>query len=368
MLYIAGLTVTVFLFSALLFKKNKGAADLILACWMLVAAVHQLLFYFSYAGIGSQYPHMLGLSLPIPMLYSPMLFLYVAEITGTQPFRWKTAWWHFLPFLLFVILAVPFYILSAAEKLQVFENQGKGYEWYQFLKLGLFVILTVGYTVWSSVLIRKSRQRVQDFFSNIENRNLVWLEYMCFGLCGICLLVLLFDDRIVFAGVTLLMFLAGIYGINQTSIFQSNTIIGNLAPETESENQASAGEITRYAKSGLKEADADQLYLRLRTLMEEKKLFENPDLTLTELAKTLGVHPNYLSQVINEKEGKNFYNYVNTLRVEEFMRLAVLPENKRFTLLALAFDCGFNSKSTFNKYFKTHTGKTPSDFFQMVSP
>lgn len=367
MLYIAGITVSVFLFLALLFKKNKGAADRILACWMWVAVVHQLLFYLSYAGFDRQYPHLLGLALPIPVLYSPMLYLYVAEITGAQPFRRKTAWLHFMPFLLLVVLAAQFYSLSGAEKLQVFENQGRGYEWYQFLKLGLFVVLTLGYTVWSSVLIRRSRRRVEDLFSNTEKRNLIWLEYMCFGLCGICLLVLLFDDRVVFAGVTLLMFFAGLYGINQTSIFQSNSTPGSLVPEATPDGTASAAETGRYAKSGLKEADADHLYLRLTALIQQEKPFENPDLTLTELAKTLDVHPNYLSQVINEKAQKNFYNYINTLRIEEFLRLAAQPENKRFTLLALAFDCGFNSKSTFNKYFKTHTGKTPSEFFVVAS-
>ncbi len=80
------------------------------------------------------------------------------------------------------------------------------------------------------------------------------------------------------------------------------------------------------------------------------------------MALELGTHPNYLSQIINEKEGKSFYDFVNSFRVEEFKRLVKDSKNKQFTLLALAYDCGFNSKSSFNRYFKKNTGKTPSEF------
>jgi AraC-like DNA-binding protein len=66
--------------------------------------------------------------------------------------------------------------------------------------------------------------------------------------------------------------------------------------------------------------------------------------------------------VINEKTGKNFYTYINTLRAEAFVRLVALPEKRHFTLLALAYECGFNSKSTFNKYVKLVSGKIPSDY------
>jgi len=97
--------------------------------------------------------------------------------------------------------------------------------------------------------------------------------------------------------------------------------------------------------------------------MEEKSFFKNEELTLVELSKILDAHPNHLSQVINEMEGKNFYNYINALRIEEFIKIASLPENKKYTMISLAYDCGFSTKSTFNKHFKLQTGKTPTGFF-----
>jgi AraC-like DNA-binding protein len=91
-------------------------------------------------------------------------------------------------------------------------------------------------------------------------------------------------------------------------------------------------------------------------------LFTNSELNLSELATRLNIYPNYLSQTINEREGVNFYDYVNNLRIEEFKRLILIPENQKYTFLALAFDCGFNSKSAFNRFFKKSTGLSPSEY------
>ena len=96
--------------------------------------------------------------------------------------------------------------------------------------------------------------------------------------------------------------------------------------------------------------------------MDTEKLYKESDLTLTQLAKQLNTHPNYLSQIINEKEEKNFFDYINTLRTKEFIELIAKSDNQKFTLLGLAYDCGFNSKSSFNKYFRKITGKSPSEY------
>ena len=119
----------------------------------------------------------------------------------------------------------------------------------------------------------------------------------------------------------------------------------------------------RYAKSGLNDEMASEIYSKLIAFMDDNAIYKNESITLTELANLLKVHPNHLSQVINEQEGKNFYHYINSLRIKEFIKLALLPENKKYTIISLAYDVGFSSKSTFNKHFKTSTGKTPTAFF-----
>ena len=110
------------------------------------------------------------------------------------------------------------------------------------------------------------------------------------------------------------------------------------------------------------EEQAERIYRQLVRCMTDQKLFSDTELTLAALAKTLDVHPNHLSQVINSFEGKNFYDYINYHRVEEFKKLAPLPGNRNYTLLSLAYECGFNSKTSFNRNFKKVTGISPSEY------
>ena len=123
----------------------------------------------------------------------------------------------------------------------------------------------------------------------------------------------------------------------------------------------------KYLKSGLSAEMAGNLHSRLTQLMESEKLYTESELSLSQLANRLNTLPNYLSQVINDKEGKNFYDYINMLRIEEFKTLVSRPENRKYTLLSLSYDCGFNSKSSFNKNFKKVTGLSPSEYLNHLN-
>ncbi|MEZ4905955.1 MAG: helix-turn-helix domain-containing protein [Spirosomataceae bacterium] len=83
---------------------------------------------------------------------------------------------------------------------------------------------------------------------------------------------------------------------------------------------------------------------------------------MADLAQKLKTNPSVLSAAINQNFGKNFNDFVNEYRIEEFKKQIQLPENKKLTLLAIAFDCGFNSKATFNQAFKKLTGQSPKEF------
>ena len=102
-------------------------------------------------------------------------------------------------------------------------------------------------------------------------------------------------------------------------------------------------------------------------MLEMDQPYKDPDLTLNDLADKLDVHPNYLSQVINSNENKTFYDLINEKRVEAFIQKTSDAAHQQFTLLAIALDCGFNSKASFNRNFKKFTGQTPSDYLQAQS-
>lgn len=372
MFFILGISISVFLLFLLLIKKNKSSADKILLIWLLLLFVHQLLNYLAGTKQLFEYPHLLGIDFAMPVLHGVLLFMYVLEITGNKLKKKFNYFLHFFPTIFLVLAAIPFYSLSGVEKIAAIENGGKDYLWYVIL-LNLVVFISgLTYSIWSLFLIRKHQKSIQNNYSNTDKKELQWLQYLSIGL-GVIWFIVLFADNpnIIFTGVVIFVLFIGFFGINQMNIFQTNSIpepnLLKLEEEKLEENETPKLTVTRtkrYAKSGLTEEMANKIYANLNELMTKESLFNNNDITLTQLAKRLDVHPNHLSQVINEKEEKNFYNYINSLRINEFIKLASLPESKKYTLLSLAYDCGFNSKSTFNKHFKENTGKTPTEYFK----
>ncbi|MCU0389450.1 MAG: helix-turn-helix domain-containing protein, partial [Chitinophagaceae bacterium] len=102
----------------------------------------------------------------------------------------------------------------------------------------------------------------------------------------------------------------------------------------------------------------------IEQMLLQQRLFEDEELTLTQLSKRLSSNPSFISKVINDGFGKNFNDFINGYRVEALIGKFRAGEHKTQTLQALAFDCGFNSKATFNRAFKKHTGLSPSEWMQ----
>nr|WP_252734348.1 AraC family transcriptional regulator [Arenibacter algicola] len=102
--------------------------------------------------------------------------------------------------------------------------------------------------------------------------------------------------------------------------------------------------------------------------MHQEKLFIDPELNLKQLAANVGLHPNKLSWLLNNHFGKNFNDFINQFRIKEFQQMAIDPANKNLTLLGLAYDSGFNSKTVFNTFFKKETGMTPKQWVKQRMP
>lgn len=367
MFFIAGFSIACFLLLLFLFKKKKEVPDYLLASWLAVIALHLALHYLRYSALDLQYPWLLGVLLPLPILHVVFLYFYTISLTENWVPRAKTIGLHLIPFFVLILLAIPFYQLSNAEKIAVFKAGGKGFEWYSIVQLSLILLTGVFYSTAILLKIRNHRKTIQDYLSNTDKKMLHWLESLAIGLGVIWLLALFFDDNIIFGGVTIFVLFIGFFGINQISIFSSQSMVlktkMNMIPDPEEEQESKK---EKYAKSGLDQSQVSVIMNQLEQFMANEKPFKETELTLNELAKRMNLNPNQLSQVINSETGKTFYHYINTYRINEFLYLLSLPENKKFTFLSLAYDCGFNSKTTFNKYFKIQTGKTPSEYFPLA--
>jgi AraC-like DNA-binding protein len=121
----------------------------------------------------------------------------------------------------------------------------------------------------------------------------------------------------------------------------------------------------KYEKSTLTKSDADFFLTKLKNLMEEKKPHLDTFLNINQLARRLNIQPRHLSQILNESLHQNFYDFVNSYRIEEAKKMLLDSSNEKTTVLEVLLDVGFNSKSAFNRTFKKNTGLTPSQFKKM---
>jgi AraC-like DNA-binding protein len=166
-----------------------------------------------------------------------------------------------------------------------------------------------------------------------------------------------FDPYIMtFVFITFFSFAYSFYAIRQPEI------LDYPAGAREETGEALQTATEKYAKSGLRQEQAEEYLTRLLKYMDDEKPYLDGDLTIHDLSKKTGIPRHYITEVLNEKYGRNFFTFINEFRVREVISRINDPRYQHYTILAIAFDAGFNSKSTFNTIFKTYTGKTPSEY------
>ena len=376
MIFLIAGSLAFFLLLILLSKKGKSIADWILGVWMLLLGTHLMLYCLDYTGLILKYPFLEGVNTPFPLLYGPLLFLYAKALTTATNKLGKWQFLHLLPALFVTIYMIPFFLLTGEEKTKYVDSlvdQGT-----PFLTIVLYSYMASGitYITLTLLMLRRHRKNLKLNFSNTERINLNWLRYLIIGMIVIWSIVtvgyILEDafglsiryivDNMIFVAVSGFVLMIGYFGIRQTSIFSENAHVN--VPDSTHHLKTEDTKKIRYRKSGLSSEQGDALQEQLENLMLTEKPYLEDKLTLSNLAERLNTHPNYLSQVINERFEKNFYDFINSARIEEFKILTQQQRAKHLTLLALAFECGFSSKSSFNKFFKKSTGQTPSEFMR----
>ena len=119
-------------------------------------------------------------------------------------------------------------------------------------------------------------------------------------------------------------------------------------------------------KSLLNEGLLEKYQAQLKRMMSEEKPYLDLGLTLRGLGHTLNIPANQLSQLLNEGFNKNFAEYINSYRIKHFKSIVTDPSQRHMTLLSLAYESGFNSKTVFNTFFKRMEGKTPKEYWKEV--
>jgi AraC-like DNA-binding protein len=344
-----------FLASLLAAKKGKSTADRVLLVWLAGIGIHTAI-YFLHVQYRAVAPFALNLNAGFPFLQGPLLLAYVAALIGMRDRFGSTDWLHLIPFVAFITyLSVAFGAGTFA-----LERTGRATNVSIFALAPVFTTLLLlsvpVYIAWSLVIMRRAGQVLgtPDLPSGflwiracIAGLGLVWLAAIATFLFG--------GDgagthpHAVFWALTLFVYGLGYLGLTRTTIFrepQIETLKQNLQP--------------KYRKSGLGPDEVAAMHRELIAFMDAEQSYLDGELSLQTLADQLGFSTNQLSQVINDGEGCSFRDYVNARRVREACRR--LDSDPGTPLLTLAMDCGFNSKSSFNRAFRKFTGKTPSAY------
>jgi AraC-like DNA-binding protein len=352
-LYWAGIFIAFFSSFLILGKRKKKTADLLLAGWFLIIGIH-LVFFVLFRSEGYlKYPYLIGYELLLPFMHGPMLYLYILSLTGRNPGR-KDGLLNGLPVLMIYLVLFQFLTLPPQDKVMVYQNNGKGYEVLSDVIKILMNVSGVLYVSLSLLAIKKYRQKISDQYSNTEKINLNWSYYLITGIALIWIAVILRNDILIFSMVVLFILVAAYFGISRVGILE-------LPVNTDKTDEK---EVVKYQKNSPGDNVIQTVYENLIARMAQEELYKDPELNLNYVAQLLEVHPNILSQAINSIENKNFYDYINRHRVEEFKRIASLPENQKYTILSLAFESGFNSKTSFNRNFKKYMNCSPREFLK----
>ena len=358
-LYI-GISQTLFAGILIAVKRPRILANKILATWLLIICSEMIIVLINETLV-ELYPIKI-----LPYLYGPLLLLYAKLMTTEKPRFDLRYLWHFAPFLIFLIASLIFIdkrVMHGTDGFLVIDR----FVSFRIVYAVTFFISITAYSIATFVVIHQHQKSLKEVVSYSSGKiTLQWLlglsitsyaEYVImFIFGGIDILVgfMPFDPfEISFIGLTLLTFLFGVFGFHQPSIFEE---VVRTEPDTR-----------KYQRSGLKQEDVTDHVNKIKKYMVIEKPYMERELTIYDLSDQLKIPRHILSEVLNEHMGKNFYNLINEYRVNEVKERMKSDDLRHLTILAIAYDAGFNSKSSFNTIFKEKTGQTPSEYLEMLN-
>jgi len=358
-----------FLIALLFRKKEKALHDFIISAWLVFLGLYILFFALTPDGFFLRYPWLIGFYISLLLLIGPFLYLYIKALTvdGFKPDLKSLV--HAVPFLVFALYLTFFF---SPEKVfghieEVEDSVGIEFPFFFYIFLIITAVSIPLYIFQAILVLRDHRKTVAENFSSTEKRNLIWLRNLVvlLGITWCALVAIIFihhvlhlfnDDFCInglFISLSVFILCLGYFGLYQEVIFTSSTVLQQAGNQKKH---------IKYAGSSLKEEKIQKHLLALTEYMKSKKPFLNNQLTLYQLAEEVDILPHNLSRIINQQFHQNFFDFINLYRIDEFKARIADSKYDNYTLLSIAYDCGFNSKTSFNRLFKEATGQTPSGY------
>ncbi len=224
---------------------------------------------------------------------------------------------------------------------------------------------TVFYSLIAWLRIRKHQKRVLLFSSDTSEIDLSWLEKIIAVILLMVITVIIYNIFFMFKSLNLIMnmiIFVVIYYVAYHSVRQREIYPFSEESREEIISLDDEPDPGQPKKKIISDDEIIEFKTRLNQFMIHRKPFLDPDMNLVKLAELFGTTSHRLSYIINTGFNKNFFNFINAYRIDEAKSMLLDPKMEQYSVLGVAFEAGFNSKTSFNKTFKQFTGVTPTDF------
>ncbi|HAQ38100.1 MAG TPA: hypothetical protein DCQ58_06280 [Saprospirales bacterium] len=349
-LLLVGISQAIFSSLLVLAKKEKSIADKILAAWLILMAIEFLTLIIDLNWIGKP---LLSSSF---LLVNPAFYFYVKSLTQ-KCFKLKPIYMlHLVPFVFFEVSA---YIVQETIMMTDFFREDTTFGFRIFFGVTNLISL-FSYNLSSIFMLHRHRHEVYNEFSSIDvNRNLAWvffivvfysvywLSLIIISLFSIAFAELRFFPLLInYSVMLLLIYVLGFYGLGQKIV--------SLQNGTDNE-----GKKEKYANSTLTDVQKQLIKSTILDFFEKNKPYLDADFNMDSFSERTGIPKHQLTEVLSTEMQQNFFSFVNKHRIEAVKKMLVDPENL-YSIEAIAYDCGFNSKSAFYSVFKKQEGCTPN--------
>jgi len=361
-----------FLLSLFILKKNRRfLPNKIL--FFFITVCNLILFNLLYTDLKLEmkFPYIPLVLDSLVYLPGPLFYQYVKYVlAGLKRFQ-RIDFLHYLPYLIYLIITVPDYFKPEIVVINSFKEiytdhppfMSIVFNWSIFFQIIIYLFLAY-YNIY------KYSNKITQYYSSVDEFNTNWMK----------ILVVVFLFGILVFGAENALFS---FGINLSNYFTLSSVIfgisiysfgyfglikadGLFCIDFNELKIFQSEEKKKYVKSGLEPEKANEICNKLLKLMDTEKPFLDSSFNLQKLANRLKVPSYYLSEVLNVQLKKSFYEFINFYRINEVRKILEENIDKNRNILEIAYACGFNSKSTFNKFFKKYYGVTPSEYRDRV--
>lgn len=363
LLIIISIAHSLFVINLIIAKKNHKRGE---GKWLLGMMVALLWMQLEFLAI--RWPYDVGVMVFYGtrfgswMVIGPLFLGYILSITGKKSGRAYFGW--FVPFIIFSLL-VPILFSDFLSFRQVhygmltpFDNRPDEITWIQYLYSTIFIfqfVYLLYFLVRSRSALIEYQLQLEKTQSSINESDIRWLRIMWLGLVLIWVFAMIF---------LVLLFYTEIYRrhMDYLYVLPSSILIYLVSYRIAGVSWQRPVEATKYEKSGLKAEEADKYKEQIHQVILDEQLYLVKGLKLQDLADKLDLNTHQLSQLINQYLNTTFFDLINAYRVREAKER--IQNNPQYTLLQIAYDSGFNNKTSFVNAFKRFEGTTPSRYMR----